>query len=109
AGVPAFEKSVVPHPREQRLRRRAGTPCGREHDKRREILALATQAVTEPGTQARLPGHLAAGHHERASRVVVDGVGVNGLDQREVVDAFRRVWDEFTRPATALAVLRKLE
>ena len=81
----------------------------REHDERRQVVALAAEAVAEPRADARLAGHLAAGHHERAGRVVVDGVGVDRLDQGDVVDALRGVRQQFADPRAALAVLRELE
>ena len=56
-----------------------------------------------------LAGHFAAGHHERAGRVVIDGVGVDGLDQRDVVDDLGRVRQQLADPLAALAVLLELE
>ena len=57
-----------------------------KHDEGRQVVALAAQAVGQPRADARLARHFAAGHDERAGRIVIDGVGVHRLDQGDVVD-----------------------
>ena len=83
---------------------------GSENDERRQVVALAAQAIGEPGTDRRLARHLAAGHHESAGGVVVDGVGVDGLDHGDVIDNAGGVGkDVGVGPGAALAHALKSE
>ena len=107
--VPGGEEPARPHPREEGLR---GIDVGQrcENHKGGEIVALAPQAIRHPAPQARLAWHLAAGHHERAGGIMVDGVGVDRLHQRDLVDHIRGVGEEFAvDPAAAAAPLLKFE
>jgi hypothetical protein len=109
AVVPRREEAALPHAREERLRRRAAGPARCEDNEARQIIVLAAEAVAQPRAKARAAGHLAAGHHKRAGRVVVDGVGVDAADDRELIGHLRRVREQLAHPRASLAVLGELE
>jgi hypothetical protein len=77
--------------------------------KARQVIALAAETVREPGTDAGLARHLAAGHDKGAGRIVIDGAGVDGAHERDVIDDLRRVRQQLAGPHAALAVLRNLK
>src|SRR5947209_595237 len=64
-----------------------------EHDKRRQILVFASQAVSEPGAHRRPPGLLVARAHEGHSRVVIDWLGEHRTNDRDVVGNAADVWN----------------
>ena len=109
AVVAAGEKACAPHAREEGLRGGFRGPLWREDDEGGEIVVLAAEAVGEPGTEAGFAGELAAGHEERAGGVVVDGVGVDGADDGEVIDELGGPREEFADPGAVLAVLGEFE
>ncbi len=81
---PAGEKPAVPLSRGDRLGL-AEVPVGGEDDEAREVLALASQAVVDPGSHRRPAGDRRAGVHERMRRVVVDRLGHHRADDADLV------------------------
>ena len=108
-GIFAGEKTARPHSCEQGLSSGTRFPGRRQDNKTRQVIALAAQAIREPGTKTRLAGDFAAGHDERTRRVMIDRVGVDRLDQGDVVDAFGRVGHQLAHPRPTLAVLVELK
>ena len=102
----AGQETVPPKPRVKRL---VDAVFGNEDDKRGEIFVRAAEAVTEPRAHARPSGQLRASLKERDRRVVIDGLGVHGLDEAEFVHKLRRPRHQVADPRAALAVLRELE
>ena len=80
-----------------------------QHDERRQILVLAAQTVADPRAHARPAGLLAAGLDEGDGRIVIDGVGVDRLDDGDVVDDLGGVRQQFAEPGAGLAVLAEFE
>ena len=109
AGVAGREVSTAPHAGEKGLGIRLGGPIWGQHDKRGQLVVLTAQPVGEPGTQTRFARHLAAGHDEGASRIMIDGIGLNRLEHRQFVDDLGRVREQFADPAPTLAGLIELE
>ena len=109
AVVGGREKTAAPHAREERLGGDLGRKFRREHDERGQVVALAAEAVGEPGTEARFAGDFATGHQKRARRIVVDRVGVDGADDGDVVDDLGGPREQFADPGAVLAVLGELE
>ena len=66
-------------------------PAGLEDHEGRQVLGLGPQAVADPGTHAGLPGPRRAGVAEDLRRPVVEVVGGDGGDERQVVDDGRGV------------------
>ena len=56
-----------------------------------------------------LPAIMIAGLNKRDGRLVIDGLGVHGADDGEIVRHFRDVGQQLGDPGAALAMLRKLE
>lgn len=109
AGVLRGQEAAAPHAGEERLRLAFLREGGGEDDKGGQVIALAAQAVGEPGAEAGFAGHLAAGHDEGAGGIVINGAGVDGLHERDLIHDLRGVRHEFTDPHAALPVLLKLE
>ena len=100
------QEATAPHAREERL---AADALGREHHERGQVVALATEAVADPGADTRLAGNLVTGHRKRAGRVVIDRGGADGLHDGKQVDDLGGVRKEFADPAAGFPVLGELE
>ena len=86
-----------------------GGPSWSEDDESREVIAFASESVREPRTKAGFAGHFAAGHDEGACGVVVDGVGMDGLDHRKIIDDLGGVWEKFADPSARFTMLCEFE
>ena len=80
------------------------SPTGLQHHESRKVLGLATDAVADPGTHAGMTEDRSAGIHHHLGRRVVEVVGVDRLDEGEVVDDAGRVREAVRHPCTRLAV-----
>ena len=109
AVVGGRKETAAPHAREERLGGDLRGEFGSEHDERGQVVALAAEAVGEPGTEARFAGDFAAGHQKSARGIVVDRIGMDGADDGDVVDDLGGPREQFADPGAALAVLGKLE
>ena len=82
----------------------------RDHDdERRKIFVERTQAVGEPGSDARPAGQLKPCLEERHGRIVVDGRGVHRFDEREVIGDLRDVRHKIADPGAGFAALLEIE
>ena len=103
------QKAAAPQAREQRLVGVDAVGLRDHHDERRQVVVLAAEAVADPRAHAGASGLLAAGLDEGDGRIVIDGVGVDGFDDGEVVDDFGGVRQQFADPGAGLAVLFEAE
>jgi hypothetical protein len=69
------------------------------------IFIFTSQAIAQPGAQAGAAGLLAAGLEEGDGRVVVDGFGMHGFYEAQVIHHFGRVGHQVRHPGAAFAVL----
>ena len=98
-------EAAAPHPRRQRLDVRLVGVGRRHHHEGREVLVQAPEAIREPGPEARAARQLIARVDGDGGGLVVDGVGVERLDDSELVDDFRGPGEELAHPRPALPVL----
>jgi hypothetical protein len=70
-----------------------------QHHERRQIVVHAAQPIGKPRSQARLAGIHIAGIHEHDRWLVVDGFRIHGLDNCEIVDDLRRIWQQIATGA----------
>ena len=80
-----------------------------EHDVGGEVLALASQSVHHPRAERRMPGDHPPGLNQIHRRLVRNVRGVEGANERDVIDVPRQVGQCVRHPHAALAVTRKLE
>src|SRR4051794_13062349 len=107
--VARWQKSARPQPRKQRLVGVDRVRLREQDDKRRKILVLASESVTEPRPHARPSGLLKTCLDERDRRIVIDRLGVHRLDDGDVVDDPGGMRKQFADPCAGLAVLREFE
>ena len=91
AVVTARQKPARPHAGEECLAVATVGKARGEHHKCRQVVAFAAQTVGEPRADGSFARDFAACHHKSAGRVVVDSVGVDGLDDGNVIDNTSRV------------------
>jgi len=85
----------------------AALAFGDEDDEGGQVVVVAAEAVVEPRAYTGAPGHLGARLEEGDRGVVVDGLGVHGSNDAEVVDDFGSVGQELADPGTGFPVLRE--
>ena len=88
--VLAGQEAGAPEAVVERLGLLAAGPGRSHHDEGGQVLVLGAQAVAEPGAEAGPAGELMAGADVGDGRVVVDRLGLDGLDDGDVVDDLRR-------------------
>ena len=81
---------------------------GRHDHERRQVLRLAAEAVGNPRADARPAGHLVAREQEGGGGIMVDGFGVDGLDDGEFIHDLRGVREQLADQRAALAVRGEL-
>ena len=85
----------------------AGADAGAEHDESRQVLRLAAQPVEHPRAHGRAAHLYAAAEEQQLAGMVVEGVGVHGAHQAEIVGAGADVRDEIGELDAALPVRRE--
>src|SRR5439155_24097167 len=80
-----------------------------QHHKGRQILVLAPQAVTDPGTQTGPSGLLASRLDKRDGGIMVDGFSVYGPDDGDVVHDLGMMGKQFADVSARLPHLVELE
>ena len=80
-----------------------------EYDESRQVMILAAQPVAHPRPHRRAAGLLEAALDEGDRRIMVDGVGLHGLDKRDVVHHLGSVRQEFAEFRSGLSVLLELK
>ena len=103
------QKAGAPQSREEGLAARLRSPTRVQHDKRRQILVGAADAVRQPGARARTAGQLAAGLNEGDRRIVVDRLGIDRLHDCNVIDDRAGMRQQLAQPGAVFAVLLELE
>ena len=101
------QEPAAPQPRIERLV--ALTGAREQHDERRQIAVVGSDAVREPGADGRTARLLRSGLEERHCRIVVDRLGVHRLDDAELVHDLGGVRQQFADPGARLAVPGELE
>ena len=76
-----------------------------QHDKARQVIALAAEAVGHPRAHARTAEKAAAGVHVHLCRRMIEEIRLAGGDEADVIDDRRRVRQVITHPRTGLPVL----
>jgi hypothetical protein len=98
----ARQKTRAPQAAIQRLVPRLA--AGDEHYECRQIVVGAPQAVADPRAHARPPRLLASGLDEGDRRIVVDRLGVQRVDEAQLVHDLRGVRHQLADRRAALAV-----
>ncbi len=80
-----------------------------QHDERRQVFVHAAQTIRKPRAGAWAAWQLAAGLNVCYCRVVVDGFGMNRLDDCQVVDHLCSVRQQFADSGPVGAVLSELK
>ena len=99
------QKTAPPRRGVERLR---AASFREENDEGGEVLVLRAQAVGEPRADRRTSALLRARLHKHHRRLVVDGLGVGGADDAELVDDLGRVREETAHPRPAPPVLLEI-
>ena len=107
--VPRRQEAGAPQAREQRLGLVEVAALRDEHDESGQVVILAAQSVTHPRPHRRASGLLKPALNEGDRRVVIDGIGLHGLDERDVVHHLAGVGQEFAQFRSGLSVLLELE
>src|SRR4051794_26922003 len=87
----------------------AARPRWGHDDERGQVLVVGAQAVAEPGAEAGAAGDLVAGADVGDGGVVIDRLGVHGLDEAQVVDAAGRPRQQLADPGPAAPVAGEAE
>ena len=103
----AGQEARTPKPGVERLI--AFLAVGNHDDERGKILVLRAETVAQPRPHARTARLLESCLDEGDRRVMIDRLGVDRLDDGNVVRDARDVRQQFTDPRAGLAVLRELE
>ena len=80
---------------------------GVEDHKGRKVLVHTAQAIGQPCPQGRLAGNHIACVHQKNRRLMVDRVGLHGVDKREVIHHLSGPGKEIAHPAPRLTLLRE--
>ncbi len=82
---------------------------GNQDNERGQHLTLASQPITQPGSNAGKPGLLRTGLQQCDTRIVIDRLSVHRSDHAELVDYLGRVGQQAAHPGATVASLGKLE
>ncbi len=82
--------------------------AGGQHDEPRQIIVLRAEAVGDPATEGGPAGAGATRLHQHLRGGVVELFGVDGFQERRVIDDFGEVGKEVRYVLAALAVAGKL-
>ena len=104
--MPRRQEPAAPQVSSQRLA--AFVLCD-QHNKRRQIGVVLSQAVAQPRSHARTSGDLSPRLQKRDARPVIDRLRVHRIDDAQVVRDAGSVRQQFAEPRTGLAVLSELE
>ena len=99
------QKAAAPLAVGQRLIVRIAASLRNHHHECRQILVLAAQSIGQPCADDGPPGELESGLEKRHRRIVIDGLGVHGLDEADVVRHLGDVRQQFADPGARLPVL----
>ena len=102
--MPAGQIARAPEPVVDRLRLLAAGPGRRHHHEGGQVAVHRPQAVAQPRAQAGAARELVPRADISDRRVVVDRLGPDRLDQRDVVDDPGRPGQELADPRAGLAV-----
>ena len=103
------QEAAAPQPREERLVRVQRLRLRQHHDERGQISILTAKSITNPRAHAGAAGLLAAALYKRDRRIVIDGVRVHRLDDRQLIDDLGGVRQQFADPCAGLPVLLEFE
>ena len=103
--VAAGQEAASPEAVVERL---SSGPLGDHDHECRQVAVLVTQTVGQPGAQTGPPRDLRAGQEKGDGRIVIDGLGMHGPDEAEVVGDLGGPGQELADPGSRLAVLGEL-
>src|SRR5215207_498478 len=103
------QKAAAPQARKQWLIIAAIAGQRDHHHECRQVVVLASQTVAQPGAKAGPARNLVPRLNKRDGWVVINGFGVQGLDNANVVGDLRGVRQKLADPSSALTVLREFE
>src|SRR3546814_17030033 len=78
---------------------------GYQYTEGRQVLIFTAQAITEPGAHAGAVALLGPGLEKGNGRVMVNGIGMQGADNADVVHYLRRMGEQVADPCPGLSVL----
>src|SRR5439155_23835006 len=107
ARVLVGSKPAAPQLRRNRLLIGMRNQSGAEDQKGRKVLVHTAQAIGQPCPQGRFAGNYIAGVHQKSRRLMVDRVGLHGVDKREVIHHLSGPGKEIAHPAPRLTLLRE--
>ena len=104
------KKSTAPKTGIESLHVDPSTPkCRRKNHKVGKILVQRAQAVTQPGAHAWFSRSFRTRTERGLSRIVVNGIRIEGVNEAQIVGRCRKVGEQFAHPNATLALLRELE
>ena len=104
------KKAGAPETTVERLDVDLPRPEGRcQHDEFRQVSVHRTQPIAQPGAHAGLAGYFGTGTEKSLGRIVIDGLGMGGLDQADVIRHGRDMGQQLAPVDTVLALARELE
>src|SRR3546814_9805957 len=102
------------HPRGYRIKKAIGPELGihalsvsfslgDQYTEGRQVLIFTAQAITEPGAHAGAVALLGPGLEKGNGRVMVNGIGMQGADNADVVHYLRRMGEQVADPCPGLS------
>ena len=101
--VAGRQEAAAPEAREDRLARVLAGALRDHRDERGEVGVLGAEAIARPGAHAGVTRLLVPRVHERDRRVVVDRLGVEALDEAQLVGDRLQVREQVADPEAVLA------
>lgn len=80
---------------------------GEQYAEGGQVFIRAAEAVTQPSPHAGPIAHLRSGLEKSQGRIVVDGLGVQGSDEAQVICHLSSIGQQLAQPSPMLAVLLK--
>ena len=106
---PAGKKAAAPIIIEEQLTARLPFVAGCHDNKCGKVVGEISKAIGQPRSHARLAGLLGTRVDERDGRIVVDGLGVHALDDRDPIDDRGHVRQQLAHPGAVPSVPLELE
>ncbi len=104
-----WKEAAGPEAGEERLISIERVGLREQHDEGREVVIFAAETVADPCAETGAAGLDKPGLDESDGGVVIDGVGVDGFDESDVVGNFGSMWEEFAELHAVAAGGRELK
>src|SRR5690554_4577001 len=74
----------------------------------RKIFVFTSQSITKPGPHGRAVSLLDSGLKKSKRRIMVNGLGMHGFDDADIINYFGSVRKKFTDPGSGLPILLEI-